>query len=101
MRDGWLVEVMPAWRFRVFDLSLVHLGNRHVSRPVRVFKEFAAQMAQTLFPALPARERSQAIGQLRRRSHPGRVDKAFGRRVDGASFAAARRVNVERVLRRR
>jgi len=54
MRDGRLVEVMPNWRFRVFDLSLVHLGNRHVSRPVRVFKEFAVQMAQTLFPLLPA-----------------------------------------------
>jgi DNA-binding transcriptional LysR family regulator len=54
MRDGRLVEVMPAWRFRVFDLSLVHLGNRHIPRPVRVFKEFAAQMAQTLFPVLPA-----------------------------------------------
>jgi len=54
MRNGRLVEVMPSWRFRVFDLSLVHLGNRHVSRPVRVFKEFAVQMAQTLFPLLPA-----------------------------------------------
>jgi DNA-binding transcriptional LysR family regulator len=53
MRDGRLVEVMPAWRFQVFDLSLVHLGNRHIPRPVRVFKEFAAQMAQTLFPVLP------------------------------------------------
>jgi hypothetical protein len=45
---------MPAWRFRVFDLSVVHLGNRHIPRPVRVFKEFAAQVAQTLFPVLPA-----------------------------------------------
>ena len=54
MRDGRLVEAMPTWRFRVFDLSLVHLGNRHIPRPVRVFKEFAVQMAQTLFPVLPA-----------------------------------------------
>jgi DNA-binding transcriptional LysR family regulator len=53
LRDGRLVEVMRKWRFRTFDLSLVHLGNRHMSRPVRVFKEFAAQMAPTLFPALP------------------------------------------------
>jgi DNA-binding transcriptional LysR family regulator len=54
IRDGRLVELMPGWRFRTFDLSMVHLGNRHVSRPVRVFKEFAAQMAPTLFPSLPA-----------------------------------------------
>ena len=54
IRDGRLVEVMPKWRFRCFDLSMVHLGNRHLSRPLRVFKEFAAQMARTLFPSLPA-----------------------------------------------
>ena len=53
MRDGRLVEVMPNWRFRALDLSLVHLGNRHMPRPLRLFKEFAAQMARTLFPALP------------------------------------------------
>jgi DNA-binding transcriptional LysR family regulator len=54
LRDGQLVEVMPKWRFQTNDLSLVHLGNRHVSRPVRVFKEFAVHMAPTLFPELPA-----------------------------------------------
>ena len=54
IRDGRLVEVMPKWRFRCFDLSMVHLGNRHLSRLLRVFKEFAAQMARTLFPSLPA-----------------------------------------------
>lgn len=53
MRQGLLVEVMPEWRFPNFDLSLYHLGNRHMSKPVRVFKEFAAQMAPALFPALP------------------------------------------------
>jgi DNA-binding transcriptional LysR family regulator len=53
IRDGRLVEVMPNWRFRTFDLSLVHLGNRHMPRPLRLFKEFAAQMAPTLFPNLP------------------------------------------------
>jgi len=53
LRDGHLVEVMPDWRFRAFDLSLVHLGNRHISRPCRLFKEFASQMAPTLFPDLP------------------------------------------------
>ena len=54
LRDGRLVEVMPKWRFRSLDLSAVHLGNRHIPRPVRVFKEFAAQMAPALFPNLPS-----------------------------------------------
>ena len=54
IRKGRLIEIMPRWRFRTFDLSMVHPGNRHISRPVRVFKEFAAQMARTLFPTLPA-----------------------------------------------
>jgi DNA-binding transcriptional LysR family regulator len=53
MRDGRLIEVMPQWRFRTLDLSLVHLSNRLMPRAVRVFKEFAAQMAPTLFENLP------------------------------------------------
>jgi DNA-binding transcriptional LysR family regulator len=53
VRDGRLVEVMPNWRFRSFDLLMVHLGNRHVMRTLRVFKEFATQMVPTLFPDLP------------------------------------------------
>ena len=53
VREGRLVEVMPDWRFRTFDLSLVHLGNRHISKPCRLFKEIATQMAPTLFPSLP------------------------------------------------
>jgi hypothetical protein len=32
---------------------MVHLGNRHVTRTLPVFKEFAAQMIPTLFPDLP------------------------------------------------
>jgi DNA-binding transcriptional LysR family regulator len=54
MRDGRLVEVMPKWRFDTLNLSVVHLGNRYISQPVRMFKEFAAQMAPKLFPKLPA-----------------------------------------------
>jgi DNA-binding transcriptional LysR family regulator len=54
MRDGRLVEVMPKWRFRTQDLSLVHLGNRNMPRAVRLFKEFAGRMAPTLFQNLPA-----------------------------------------------
>jgi DNA-binding transcriptional LysR family regulator len=53
VRGRRLVEVMPNWRFRSYDLLMVHLGNRHVMRTLRVFKEFAAQMVPTLFPDLP------------------------------------------------
>jgi DNA-binding transcriptional LysR family regulator len=53
VREGRLVEVMPNWRLPVHDLSLVHLGNRLVPRPLRLFKEFAAQMAPKIFPDLP------------------------------------------------
>ena len=54
VRQGQLVEIMPDWRFPTFDLSLVHLGARHISKPCRLFKELAVQMAPTLFPGLPA-----------------------------------------------
>jgi len=53
MRNGRLVEVMPEWRFPTQDLSLVHLTNRNVPRPIRLFTEFAGRMASTLFPRLP------------------------------------------------
>jgi DNA-binding transcriptional LysR family regulator len=53
LRDGRLVEIMPRWRFRTFDLSLVHAGNRLMPQVVRVFKDFAAIMAPQLFPKLP------------------------------------------------
>ena len=54
MRSGRLVEVMPKWRLETLNLSMVHLGNRYIPRPVRMFKEFAARMAPKLFPKLPA-----------------------------------------------
>ena len=54
LRDGRLVEVMPRWRFDALNLSLVHLGNRYIPPPVRLFKEFAVEMASKLFPKLPA-----------------------------------------------
>ena len=54
VRDGRLVEVMPAWRFPVLNLSMVHLGNRHITRPLRLFKELALKKAPILFPDLPA-----------------------------------------------
>jgi DNA-binding transcriptional LysR family regulator len=54
VRDGRLIVIMPEWHFRIFDLWMVHPGNRHISRPVRPFKEFAVPMARALFPSLPA-----------------------------------------------
>ena len=54
VRGGRLVEVMPTWRFRTRNLSVVHRANRYIPRPVRLFKDFAAEMAPTLFPELPA-----------------------------------------------
>ncbi len=54
LREGRLVEVMPNWRFRRLDMSIVHFGNRHVPRLVRIFKDFAAEMVPRLFPDLPA-----------------------------------------------
>jgi DNA-binding transcriptional LysR family regulator len=53
VRNGRLVEVMPKWRFEAFNLSVLHLGNRYIPRPVRMFAEFAANMAPKLFPNLP------------------------------------------------
>jgi DNA-binding transcriptional LysR family regulator len=53
LREGKLIEVMPKWRFSVFHLWMAHLGNRYLTRPVRVFKEFATRMAPRLFPTLP------------------------------------------------
>jgi hypothetical protein len=54
VRDGRLIVIMPEWHFRIFDLWMVHPSNRHISRPVRPFKEFAVPMARALFPSLPA-----------------------------------------------
>jgi DNA-binding transcriptional LysR family regulator len=53
LRNGRLIEVMPKWHFSIFHLWVVHMGNRYVTRAVRVFKEFALQMAPALFPKLP------------------------------------------------
>lgn len=54
LRSGRLIEVMPDWHLPVFNLSLCHLGTRYVSRPVRVFKEYASRVAAAMFPVLPA-----------------------------------------------
>jgi DNA-binding transcriptional LysR family regulator len=54
LKRGRLVEVMQNWHLRAFDLWLLHVGNRHLPRAVRLFKEFSAKMALKLFPNLPA-----------------------------------------------
>jgi DNA-binding transcriptional LysR family regulator len=53
LRDERLVEVLSKWHFRTVHLWLVHLGNRHTPRMVRVFKDFAAETVPKLFPNLP------------------------------------------------
>jgi len=53
LREGRLIEVMPKWHFSIFHLWIVHLGNHYMTRPVRVFKQFATQTAPRLFPKLP------------------------------------------------
>lgn len=54
IRAGKLVEVMPHWHLQTCDLSLVYPGKRHISKPCRLFKEFAIDTAPLLFPDLPA-----------------------------------------------
>ena len=41
---------MPDEQSHTFDPSLVHLVNRLVSKPCRLFKEFALQMGTDVFP---------------------------------------------------
>jgi hypothetical protein len=56
---AWRAEDRPTGigskraRLRTFDLSIVHVWNRHISKPCRLFREFAAQMTPALFPSVP------------------------------------------------
>jgi DNA-binding transcriptional LysR family regulator len=52
-RERELVEVMPEWRFRTFDLWLLHPGRRHLARAVRAFLDLAVERTPQLFPGLP------------------------------------------------
>jgi DNA-binding transcriptional LysR family regulator len=54
LRGGKLEEVLPTWHLPLFKLSLMHVGNRYVPRPVRIFKDFAAEIVPAMFPKLPA-----------------------------------------------
>lgn len=38
MRDRRLIEIMPDWHFPTFDLSIVHLGSRHLPLVLRSSK---------------------------------------------------------------
>jgi DNA-binding transcriptional LysR family regulator len=53
LREGKLEEILPKWHLPTFKLSLMHVGNRNVPRPVRVFKDFASEVVPTMFPKLP------------------------------------------------
>lgn len=53
MLSGRLVEVLPEWKLPNEPLSMVHLGNRHIRKALRLFKAFAVEMAPKLFPDLP------------------------------------------------
>ncbi|RRA47613.1 LysR family transcriptional regulator [Acidipila sp. EB88] len=52
-RKTSFIEVMPKWRFRTFDLWLLHLNHRHLSQAVRAFRDFAIESSPALFPNLP------------------------------------------------
>lgn len=54
LNDGSLVEILqPDWVWPVFNLKIVHLGSRYITRAVREFIEVAADVAPKLFPDLP------------------------------------------------
>jgi DNA-binding transcriptional LysR family regulator len=60
LRDGRLVEVMPKWHFRIFNLSVLHLesfcgssGHRYIPRRCARVPGIPVQMASTFFPATP------------------------------------------------
>ena len=53
IRDGRLLPVMPDWMLEPADLFLMHLGRRHMPRPVQLFKEMATRMVPGLCPGPP------------------------------------------------
>jgi DNA-binding transcriptional LysR family regulator len=80
LRDGRLVEVLPAWQFAQSILSIVHAGHRLLPRAVRLFKEHIGAFAAKLYPELQAvylsaegAARSQAFGGSDWNKHGGRV----------------------------
>ncbi len=53
MRDGRLVEVLPAWTLPVFDLSLVHPPTRTPSQPMRAFEKLCGRHGAEALPRSP------------------------------------------------
>jgi DNA-binding transcriptional LysR family regulator len=53
VQEGQLIELLPQWRFRTLDVSVVHASSRHVRRPVQEFIRLAAKLAPALFPLCP------------------------------------------------
>ena len=52
VEDGALVEVLPKWHLRTYNLSILHLGDRYTPPTVRAFKDYAAERAAQMFPSL-------------------------------------------------
>lgn len=48
LKSKRLIEILPRWRFQPTQLSLVHVGNRNVSRIVGLFKTFCVEHIQQL-----------------------------------------------------
>lgn len=47
-RSGRLIPVLPSWQLQEIDLSLVHLGGRHVPAHVRLFSECATKLTRKI-----------------------------------------------------
>ena len=54
MREGRLVEVMPDWRFRTYDLSLVQVGTATSRSHAASSRNSRCKWRRVLFPDLPA-----------------------------------------------
>lgn len=48
-----IVEVMTDWKLPPVDMYLVHIGNRHVPKHVRIFMDFATKRIPEIYPDLP------------------------------------------------
>jgi DNA-binding transcriptional LysR family regulator len=70
VRTGRLLEVMPEWHFRTFDLSLVHLGSRHMSKPCRLLKGLRFANGSNAFPQTADLNGAISLGA---REHAGRA----------------------------
>ncbi|MBL4785328.1 MAG: LysR family transcriptional regulator [Cohaesibacteraceae bacterium] len=53
LKSGEVVEVLADWKLPPVDLFLVHLGNRHLPKQVRIFMDFAVKRIPELYPDLP------------------------------------------------